>query len=157
MGDAEMRVRARVRHQPDRSYAVLVEGPDGEVEVGHTTRTSELRAVARAGAARLFGVPAERLAGAGVTLLVPRPPYGRDGQWVRIVAVENPDDRSETADVGVLAQARWSDHEAAWFVTVTGSGTGIVASEHLDFEPVVTDAEVAAFHAYVTPTTESAD
>ncbi|MEK8108832.1 hypothetical protein NKG94_35990 [Micromonospora sp. M12] len=82
-------MRARVRHEPDRSYAVLVEGPDGEVEVDRTGRTANLWALAQAGAARLFG---ESLGADNLTLHVPQPPYGQDGQWVRIIAVENPDD-----------------------------------------------------------------
>ncbi|MCG5468898.1 hypothetical protein LADH09A_002798 [Micromonospora sp. LAH09] len=149
MSDPTILVRARVRHEPDRSYAVLVEGPDGEVEVGRTGRTADLWALAQAGAARLFG---ESLGADNLILHVPQPPYGRDGQWVRIIAVENPDDPSESADIGVLAQARWFGHEGAWFVTVTGTGTGIVPSEFLDFEPVVTDEQVAAFHTYLAAT-----
>ncbi len=146
------KVRARVRHEPDRSYAVLVQGPDGEVEVGRTKRTAGLRALAQAGAARLFG---EDLGADNLTLHVPQPPYGQDGQWVRIIAAENPDDPSETADIGILAQAHWFSHEGAWFVTVTGTGTGIIASEYLDFDPVVTDEEVTAFHTYIAQTAAS--
>ncbi|WP_327031656.1 hypothetical protein [Micromonospora ureilytica] len=149
MSDPRMQVRARVRHEPDRSYAVLVEGPDGEVEVGRTGRTADLWALAQSGTARLFG---EGLGADNLTLHVPQPPYGQDGQWVRIIAVENTDDPAESADIGVLAQARWFGHEGAWFVTVTGTGTSIVPSEHLEFEPVVTDEQVAAFHTYITAT-----
>lgn len=145
MGDPETQVRARVRHEPDRSYAVLIETPDGEVEVGRTGKTADLWALAQAGAARQFG---EGSRATNLTLHVPQPPYSQDGQWVRVIAVENPDDPSESADIGVLAQAHWFGHEGAWFVTVTGTGTGVVPSERLDFEPVVTDAELAAFHAY---------
>jgi hypothetical protein len=152
MGDPEMELRARVRHEPDRSYAVLVEGPDSEVEVGRTGKTADLWALAQAGAAHLFG---ESLGATNLTLHVPQPPYGRDGQWVRIIAVDNPDDPSESADIGVLAQAHWFAHEGAWFVTVTGTGTSTVPSECLDFEPVVTDEEVAAFHAYIAATAAS--
>ncbi|MBG6066318.1 hypothetical protein [Micromonospora ureilytica] len=146
MSDPKMQVRARVRHEPDRSYTVMVEGPDGEVEVGRTGRTADLWALAQAGAARLFG---ESLGADNLTLHVPQPPYGQDGQWVRIITVENTDDPWESADIGVLAQAHWFGHEGAWFVTVTGTGTSIVPSEHLDFEPVVTDEQVAAFHTYI--------
>ncbi|RQX15731.1 hypothetical protein DDE19_18285 [Micromonospora ureilytica] len=64
--------------------------------------------------------------------------------------MENTDDPWESADIGVLAQAHWFGHEGAWFVTVTGTGTSIVPSEHLDFEPVVTDEQVAAFDTYIT-------
>ncbi|MET7951243.1 hypothetical protein [Micromonospora sp. NPDC005324] len=81
MSDPKMQVRARVRHEPDRSYAVLVEGPDGEVEVGRTGRTADLWALAHAGAARLFG---ESLGADDLTLHVPQPPYGHDGQWGRM-------------------------------------------------------------------------
>ncbi|WP_256443412.1 hypothetical protein [Micromonospora sp. M51] len=42
MPDIPPQFRARVRHEPDRSYAVLVEG--------------------RQGAARLFGVPLDQIA-----------------------------------------------------------------------------------------------
>src|SRR4051794_35603926 len=104
MSDPKMQVRARVRHEPDRSYAVLVEGPDGEVEVGRTNKTAGLWALAQAGASHLFG---EDLGADSLTLQVPQPPYGQDGQWVRIIAVENPDDPSETAEIGILAQAHW--------------------------------------------------
>ncbi|MCZ7436045.1 hypothetical protein O7598_06555 [Micromonospora sp. WMMC241] len=152
MSEPKMQVRARVRHEPDRSYAVLVEGPDGEVEVGRTGRTADLWALAQAGAVRLFG---DSPGADNLTLHVPQPPYGQDGQWVRIIAGANRDDPSESADIGVLAQAHWLGHEGAWFVTVTGTGTGIVPSEHLDFEPVVTDEEVAAFHTYITATAAS--
>jgi hypothetical protein len=152
MGDPGVQVRARVRHEPDRSYAVLVGGPDGEVEVGRTAKTADLWPMAQAGAARLFG---DGFEADTLTLHVPQPPYGQDGQWVRIVAVENPDDPSEGADVGVLARAHWSGHDGAWFVTVPGTGTGIVPSEHLDFAAIVTDAEATAFHAYIASTPHS--
>ena len=156
MNDEPIRVRARVLHQPDRSYVVMVDGPDGEVEVGHTSRTREVLTLARAGAARMLGVPEESVQPEDIALTFPQPPYGEDGQWVRIIAAENPSDPSEAADVGVLAQAYWFSHEAAWFVTVTGTGTGIHPSEHLDFAPVATDEEVAAFHAYISSNADPA-
>ncbi|MEV2237357.1 hypothetical protein [Micromonospora sp. NPDC049891] len=152
MREETIAVRARVRHEPDRSYAVLVDGPDGEVEVGRTFTTSEVLALARAGAARLFGVPVESIrTDAGIEF--PRPPYGRDGQWVRIVAATDPDDPSEAEQVDRLGQAHWFGAEGAWFVTVTGSGTGVHPSEHLDFAPTVRDEEIAAFHAYISAST----
>ncbi len=147
MGDPGLQVRARVRHELDRSYVVLVEGPDGEVEVGRTGKTADLWALAEAGAADLFG---ESSGSINLTLHVPQPPYCQDGQWVRIIAAENPGDPSERADIGVLAQAHWFGHEGAWLVTVTGSGTCLVPTERLDLEPVVTDEEAAAFHTYIT-------
>ncbi|MEU4531549.1 hypothetical protein AB0F49_25310 [Micromonospora ureilytica] len=85
MRDIPSRFRARVRHEPDRSYAVLVEGPDGEVLVGATGSLRAVRRVAREGAASLFGMPPERVAEEHLDVVVPQPPYGRDGQWVRIV------------------------------------------------------------------------
>jgi hypothetical protein len=51
----------------------------------------------------------------------------------------------------------WFSHEAAWFVTVTGAGTSVHPSEHLDFAPVATDEEVAAFHAYISANAGPAD
>ncbi|RLP87673.1 MULTISPECIES: hypothetical protein [unclassified Micromonospora] len=149
MGEEEVTVWARVRHEPDRSYAVLVDGPDGEVEVGRTSRTSDVLALARAGAARLFGVPVDRIR-MGDGLDFPRPPYGRDGQWVRIAAVQDRGEPSEAEDIGRLGQAYWFGAEGAWFVTVASSGTGVHPSENLDFAPTVTDDEVAAFHAYIS-------
>ena len=143
MSEEAITVRVRVRHQPDRSYAVLVEGPDGEVEVGRTFKTGDVLALGRAGAARLLGV-SEGSIRTGDGPDFPRPPYGEDGQWVRIIAVENPDDPSEAEDIGRLGQAHWFGPEGSWFVTVTGS-TGIHPSENLDFAPTVTDEEVAAF------------
>ncbi|MEU1242374.1 hypothetical protein ABZ388_18670 [Micromonospora parva] len=62
MPDIPPQFRARVRHEPDRSYAVLVEGPDGEVLAGATGSLREVRTVARQGAARLFGVPLDQIA-----------------------------------------------------------------------------------------------
>ncbi|GIF05221.1 hypothetical protein [Actinoplanes siamensis] len=156
MGDEPSTVRARVRHQPDRSYVVLIDGPAGEVEVGRTGKTRDVLSMARVGAARTFGVPVEEFGSGDIALTFPRPPYGRDGQWVRIIAAENPDDPSEAVEVGLLGKAYWFDQEAAWFVTVTGMGTGVHPSEHLDFAPTVTDEEVAAFAIYIAnadPTT----
>lgn len=130
----ETAVRARVRHEEDRSYTVLVVGPAGEVEVGTTTETGQLDRLAAEGAARLLGVRPEQVV---VELVVPRPPYGRDGQLVRITSRDVPEDH------GALGQAHWFGAEAAWFVTVAGSGTGIVPTEGLDFAPQVEQAELA--------------
>ncbi|MFD0485413.1 hypothetical protein ACFQ46_22710 [Kineococcus sp. GCM10028916] len=85
----ETRVRARVRHEQDHSYTVLVLGPAGEVEVATTTETGQLHRVAEEGAARLLSVPLEQVV---VELVVPRPPYGRDGQLVRITSRDVPED-----------------------------------------------------------------
>lgn len=150
MGDQPKRVRARVRHLADRSYVVLIDGPDGEVEVGRTRRTREVLSMARAGAARALGVPEGGFDLNDIALTFARPPYGTDGQWVRVVAAEDPGDPSEASEIGLLGRAYWFDHEAAWFVTVTGSGTGLHPSEHLDFAPSVTDEEVAAFDEYIS-------
>ena len=137
-------VRARVRHEQDRSYTVLVVGPAGEVEVGTTTETGQLHRLAVEGAARLLSVPLEQVAEQVVVdLVVPRPPYGRDGQLVRITSRDVPEDH------GALGQAHWFGAEGAWFVTVAGSGTGIVASEGLDFAPQVGDVESAELTAYL--------
>lgn len=141
-----------MRHLADRSYVVLIDGPGGEVEVGRTRRTRDVLSMARAGAARALGVPEGDFGLDDIALTFPRPPYGTDGQWVRIVAVEDPDDPSE---ISLLGRAYWFDHEAAWFVTVTGAGTSLHPGEHLDFAPSVTDEEVAAFEAYVSGTDQS--
>ncbi|GAA0314757.1 hypothetical protein [Kineococcus aurantiacus] len=133
-------VRARVRHEQDRSYTVLVLGSAGEVEVGRTTETGQLHRLAVEGAVRLLRVPSEQVV---VELVVPRPPYGRDGQLVRITSRDVPEDH------GVLGQAHWFGAEGAWFVTVAGSGTGIVPTEGLDFVPQVGDAELAELTAYL--------
>ncbi|NIZ90270.1 hypothetical protein [Kineococcus rubinsiae] len=131
-------VRARVRHEDDRSYTVLVVGPTGEVEVGTTTETGQLHRLAEEGAARLLRVRREQVV---VELLVPRPAYGRDGQLVRITSRDVPEDH------GALGQANWFGAEGAWFVTVAGSGTGIVPTEGLDFAPTVGDVELAELTA----------
>ena len=149
MSDDPRTVRARVLHQADRSYAVLIEGPGGEKEVGRTIKTRDILAIARVGAARMLGMPEEVDLG-DIVLKFPQPPYGTDGQWVRIIAVDNPADPSETAEIGLLAQAHWFGEQGSWFVTVTGTGTSIHPSEHLDFAPAVTEEEVAAFHAYLS-------
>lgn len=136
----ETGVRARVRHEEDRSYTVLVVGPAGEVEVATTTETGQLHRLAEEGAARLLRVPREQVV---VELVVPRPAYGRDGQLVRITSRDAPEEH------GALGQAHWFGAEGAWFVTVAGSGTGIVATEGLDFAPQVGDAELAELTAYL--------
>lgn len=135
-------VTARVRHEQDRSYTVLVVGPAGEAEVGTTTETGQLLGLAEEGATWLLGVPLEQIV---VELVMQRPPYGRDGQLVRITSREVPEDH------GALGQAHWFGAEGAWFVTVvgSGSGTGIVASEGLDFEPQVGEVELAELTAYL--------
>ncbi|NAZ74732.1 hypothetical protein GTQ99_04745 [Kineococcus sp. T13] len=133
-------VKARVRHEQDRSYTVLVLGPAGEAEVGTTTETGQLRRLAVEGAARLLSVPLEQVV---VELVVPRPPCGRDGQLVRITSRDVPEDH------GALGQAHWFGAEGAWFVTVVGSGTGIVPTEGLDFAPQVGDLELAELTAYL--------
>ena len=149
MADVPLRIRARVRHEPDRSYAVLVEGPEGEVLVGITGSTGELSTLAREGAARLFGVPADRIEGEYLHLVIPQPPYGRDGQWVRIISVEESSHPGDVQELGALGQAHWFGHEGGWFVTVAPFGTGIYPSEDLDFAPVVTDEEVAELQSYL--------
>ncbi|MGW3793502.1 hypothetical protein ACWD8I_20375 [Micromonospora arida] len=149
MPDIPLQFRARVRHEPDRSYAVLVEGPEGEVLVGTTGTLREVRRVAREGAARLFGVPTDRIAEEYLDVMIPQPPYGRDGQWVRIISAGECAEPDDSVDLGMPGQAHWFGHEGAWFVTVAGSGTGIYPSEHLDFAPVVTDAEVAELQNYL--------
>ncbi|MEU4555925.1 hypothetical protein EV382_2034 [Micromonospora violae] len=143
--------RARVRHEPDRSYAVLVEGPDGEVLVGGTGSLREVRRVARQGAARLFGVPVDQIVEARLDIVIPQPPYGRDGQWVRIVAAGDSTDE-ESFDLGLAGQAHWFDQQGAWFVTVARSGTGVYPSEYLDFAPVITEDEVAELRSYLART-----
>ncbi|MFI6269958.1 hypothetical protein [Micromonospora zamorensis] len=124
------------------------------VRKGHYQRMGDqpkrVRARVRHLAARALGVPEGGLGLNDIALTFARPPYGTDGQWVRVVAVEDPDDPSEASEIGLLGRAYWFDHEAAWFVTVTGSGTGLHPSEHLDFAPSVTDEEVAAFDAYIS-------
>ncbi|MFG1841649.1 alpha/beta fold hydrolase [Micromonospora sp. NPDC049175] len=147
--DAPVRFRARVRHEPDRSYAVLVEGPEAEVYVGTTRSTREVRTVAREGAARLFGVPTERIAEQHLDVEIPQPPYGRDGQWVRVVSTGGSIAAEDVADLGAAGQAHWFGREGAWFVTVAGSGTAVHPSEHLDFTPVLTAVEVAELRSYL--------
>ncbi|WP_433308244.1 hypothetical protein ACQP0U_17290 [Micromonospora sp. CA-269861] len=149
MADSPLQFRARVRHEPDRSYAVLVDGPEGEVLVGTTRSMREVGRMAREGAARLFGVTTEQIAGDYLDVVIPQPPYGRDGQWVRIVSAGESADPDDSVDLGVAGQAHWFDHEGAWFVTVAGSGTAIYPSEHLDFAPVLTDDEVAELQRYL--------
>ncbi|MEV7988691.1 hypothetical protein [Micromonospora sp. NPDC085948] len=149
MGDVPLRFRARVRHEPDRSYAVLVEGPEEEAYVGTTRSTREVRTLAREGAARLFDVPPDRIAERHLDVEIPQPPYGRDGQWVRIISAGASTAEEDLADLGVAGQAHWFGHEGAWFVTVAGSGTAIHPSEHLDFTPVLTAAEVAELRSYL--------
>ncbi|MEV4118678.1 hypothetical protein [Micromonospora sp. NPDC049645] len=149
MADIPLQVRARVRHEPDRSYAVLVEGPEGEVLVGVTRSLRQVRGVAREGSARLYGVPMDRIAAECVDVVIPQPPYGRDGQWVRIVSTGDSASAEDVVDLGAAGQAHWFGHEGAWFVTVAGSGTGIHPSEHLDFAPVLTDVEVTELRRYL--------
>jgi hypothetical protein len=79
-----------------------------------------------------------------------------DRAGVDAFAANNPADLSETAEVGLLARAHWFGHDGAWFVTVTGAGTSVHPSEHLDFAPTVTEREVAAFHAYLSNTDPTA-
>ncbi len=120
--DAPWLVRARVRHEPDRSCAVLVGGPDGEVQVGNTRQTGRIGQVAREGADRLWGRPAGSTTWANLELSMPRPPCGRDGQWVRVVAVGEdalPDDLLEVGQVGL---AYWFGAEWAWMVSGPGLG-----------------------------------
>ncbi|GLZ61359.1 hypothetical protein [Micromonospora sp. NBRC 107095] len=146
MPDVPPQFRARVRHEPDRSYAVLVEGPDGEVLAGATGSLRDVRTVARQGAARLFGVPVDQIAEARLDVVIPQPPYGRDGQWVRIVSTG---DDPSGVDLGRAGQAHWFGHGGAWFVTVAGSGTAVHPGEHLDFAPVLSDEEAAELRRYL--------
>ncbi|MET7947101.1 hypothetical protein [Micromonospora sp. NPDC005324] len=155
MPDLPLRFRARVRHEPDRSYAVLVEGPDGEVLVGATGSLKEVRTVASEGAARLFGVTTERIAGQCLDVVIPQPPYGRDGQWVRIVSAGESAAPDDAVDLGAAGQAHWFGHGGAWFVTVAGSGAAIYPSEHLDFAPTVTDEEIADLRRYLARSSPS--
>ncbi|MFG3643669.1 hypothetical protein ACGF3C_25735 [Micromonospora sp. NPDC047762] len=149
MPDIPPRSRTRVRHEPDRSYAVLVDGPDGEVLVGATGSLRKVRTVAREGAARLYGVTAERVDEDHLDVVIPQPPYGRDGQWVRIISAGESAAPDDLVDLGKVGQAHWFGHEGAWFVTVAGSGTAIYPSEYLDFAPTVTDEEVAELRRYL--------
>ena len=133
-------VTARVRHEDDHSYTVLVTGPAGEAEVGHTRLTEETWSLAKAGAARLFDVPESSLV--SVELAVPRPPYGQDGQLVRITQADGPEH-------GAIGKAHWFGAEGAWWVTCAESGTGIYPSEVLDFRPVIAEQERAALDAHL--------
>ncbi|NHC45424.1 hypothetical protein [Motilibacter aurantiacus] len=146
MTERRLQAHARVRHEPDRSYTVLVQGPDGEREVGTTAETGRLGPLARSGAARLHGVDEAEVE--LVSLDVPRPPYGRDGQWVRVVQVENLLDPSEAELLGRPGRASWLGGEGAWLVLLSG-GAGVFPGEHLDFDPDVTPAEAAEMEAYV--------
>jgi hypothetical protein len=105
--------------------------------------------LARAGGGRLLGVPESSIRYQDIDLRFPRPPYGQNGQWVRIVAAADPNDPRDGENIGQAGQAQWFGAESAWFVTTASSGTGIYASEVLDFAPTVTDEEVAAFDAYI--------
>ena len=149
MADAPLHMRARVRHEPDRSYAVLVDGPDGEVLVGVTRQTGQVRTVAREGAAGVFGVPVERISEEHLQVVMPRPPYGEEGQWVRVVSAGESNDPEDWLEVGTAGQAFWFGPEAAWLVVLPGFGAGMYPSEHLDFEPVVSPEEVAALERHL--------
>ena len=141
-------VRARVRHERDRSYTVVVEGPQGDVDVGNTRLTHEVAAIALAGAAHLFGI-SERL----VRLerpRMPQPPYGREGQFVRIISERNAE------MYGLLGQAHWWGAEGCWHVGVIGNISGFLASEELDFEPVMTWEELGALETSLEATREQA-
>ncbi|WP_444947231.1 hypothetical protein [Micromonospora ureilytica] len=91
----------------------------------------------------------ERVAEEHLDVVVPQPPYGRDGQWVRIVSAGESNDPEDLVDLGMAGQAHWFGHEGAWFVTVAGSGTAIYPSEHLDFAPVLTVEEVTELQRYI--------
>jgi len=143
-----VRTRARVRHERDRSYTVVVEGPLGDVDVGNTRLTAEVTGIAIAGAARLFGIPEQ-----AVRLerpRMPQPPYGREGQLVRIISDRN-------AEIyGLLGQAHWWGAEGCWHIGVIGNGAGFLASEELDFEPIMTWEERGALEAYLDEAREQA-
>ena len=141
MVDASRWVRARVRHEPDRSYAVLVEGPDGEELVGTTRRTGRIGQVACEGADRLWGQALGSTTWANLQLSIPRPPYGGDGQWVRVVAVGEDAVPDDLLEVGQAGLAYWFAAESAWMVSGPSLG-GIYPGEYLDFEPVVSAVEV---------------
>jgi hypothetical protein len=143
-----VRTRARVRHERDRSYTVVIEGPDGDVDVGNTRLTAEVTAIAIAGAARLYGIPEQ-----WVRLerpRMPQPPYGREGQLVRIISERN-------AEIyGLLGQAHWWGAEGCWHVDVIGSRAGFLASEELDFEPITSWEERGTLEAYLEEAREEA-
>lgn len=141
MVDAPWSVQVRVRHEPDRSYAVFIHGPDGEVQVGSTHETGRIGPVACEGADRLWGRPAGSTTWANLELSMPRPPYGRDGQWVRIVAVGEDAVPDDLLEVGLAGLAYWFGWECAWMVSGPRLG-GIYPSEYLDFEPTVSAVEV---------------
>ncbi|MEV4496323.1 hypothetical protein C7C45_31160 [Micromonospora arborensis] len=73
----------------------------------------------------------------------------RDGQWVRIVSAGESTAPDDAVDLGAAGQAHWFGHAGAWFVTVADSGTAVYPSEHLDFAPVLTDAEVSELQRYL--------
>ncbi|MEU8422718.1 hypothetical protein AB0C15_17765 [Micromonospora sp. NPDC048835] len=155
MPDLPLRFRARVRHEADRTYAVLVEGPAGEVLVGATGSLRTVRTVAREGAARLYGVAAEQVDEDHLEMVIPQPPYGRDGQWVRIISAGESTAPDDSVDLGMAGQAHWFGPEGAWFVTVAGSGTAVYPSEYLDFVPALTEEEVAELRRYVARSARS--
>ncbi|SCF24914.1 hypothetical protein [Micromonospora mirobrigensis] len=78
-----------------------------------------------------------------------RPPYGRDGQWVRIVSTGGSTDPEDAVDLGAVAVAHWFGAEGAWFVTVAGSGTGIHPGECLDFAPEITEVEATELRSWL--------
>lgn len=137
----EMVVKARVRHEQDRSYTVLVVGPAGEAEVGTTTETGQLLSLAEEGAARLLRMPSEQIV---VELVMPRPAL-RPGRAA-----------SAHHELGG-ARGPWSAGSGALVRGRRGlvrdrrreRGTGIVASEGPDFEPEVDDVELGELTAFL--------
>ncbi len=149
VSEAPLHVRARVRHEPDCSYAVLVEGPEGEVVVGTTRRTGEVLAVGREGAARVFAVAVGQIA---QDFDVAFPAAAVRARWA--VGAHHRGGGSQRGRGAGGAGGCGAGALVRRGVGVVRDGArvrhGHLPRELLDFEPVISAEEEAALQVYTS-------
>jgi hypothetical protein len=126
-------VTARLCYDVDRSMVVVLDGPDGPVEVGRAFSTTDVGLIAFRGAQEAYGDDDVEVA-----LLAERPPWLREGDVVRI-------------DPAGLEEGQTHPYgQVVGFLPVGGvlvvhpeSGAGVQQPEHLDVvDPTSLPAEV---------------
>ena len=112
----------RVEHLPDHTYRLWLQTSGAPLDLGTVDRTHQLGPTSKARVAAHAGVPAEELG--AVELVVPRPPWFREGQPVLV-----------HDDDGTWAPGYVADFVQGGFLVDTQHTGSIYPQERIDFDP----------------------